>query len=896
MNSRNTIAVVAAFLMMFWIFGLVVSVGKTRADEAALFPSLKTSNYEIDEIVVERKKAKEPDEFRFTRNGEQWNLDQGKQSIKVDAVRVRELMREARDARRDEETTVPNDPAAFGLKPPRLVITMTGHPRKKDKDDDKKPDLSREKQWKLLVGSDSVDKKFVYAASSDRPGRVFAVPRTSLNSLFFRNANEMRSKRPFDFSEASVQSFVLKEGGAEFEAKKTTGGTWLIVKPNLGYADFEGPPPPKDAPLSAPTPDGGLKSLLAAIAAVRVDSEDDFVSPASDTLQRNDLALGKERLRIQVFSGDEKKPTEETLLIGREEKDSYYARLSTDEGAFKLPKKLLAPIFEALKTPDKLRSRDLSPITIKDADAIILTQGKDEARILSGGEPRVVQVELPGAGRSPANTKAVESLLEALQGRRDVIAFRDVADADAGKVDAELGFDFPQATIAVYLGGIEPSKDAFGKDPFGKDPFGKNPFGKDAKKEEPTLKKDAKPAGTWQFGKVDKDQVWVKRTMADGPTARFAISKTAFDKILPREGLLGFVESSLPKVNPFDVVRIEIDRGGKKVTLNKSGDRWLLHDTAGDVPADAKKVEDVVRQLAGLQIRRWVKKIDAKDDLDAYGLKSPGVTATLSVKLDKLNAQTIGSALGQLSGVMNDPAFAALGAAWSNIHLAGEKVVVKFGKEATDGDAGALFVQHSKSDRLSLAPALTSNLLRDTDFRDRSTVLQPEVHIAALAVGTPGFLSASPLVTAQLGRGGSSQVKQLRVTVRTPVEVRSFSFARKDKGWTDQSGLKEFQLDEENVNILADLVARLDFNRIVLLKGGPKADQKLTAKDASLVIEAVMSDLSPVTLTVGANFEGIGFFAQSSTWPGAVFLLNSDRVQPLLRGAGFFAKERVAAN
>ncbi len=892
MNSRNTIAVVAAFLMMFWIFGLVVSLGKTKADETALFPTLKSlSNYEIDEILVERKKAKEPDEFRFTRNGEQWSLDQGKQTIKVDALRVRELMREVRDARRDEETTVPNDPAGYGIKPPRYVITLTGHPPKKD---DKKPDMTREKQWKLLVGNDSIDKKFVYVASSDRPGRVFAVPRTSVNSIFFKNANDVRSKRPFDFSEASVQSVVLKEGAAEFEVKKTAGGTWLIVKPNLGYADFEGAPPAKDAPLSAPAPEGALKSLIAAIAAVRVDSEDDFVPPASDTLQRNDLVAGKEHLRIQIFSGDEKKPTEETLLVGREEKDSYYARLATDEGTFKLPKKLLAPIFEAIKTPEKLRSRDLSPITIKEADAIILTQGKDEARILSGGDPKVTQVELPGAGRSPANTKAVEALLEALQGRRDVIAFKDVADADAAKADAELGFDFPQATIAVYLGGIEPSKDAFGKD--GKDPFGKDPFGKDTKKEEPTLKKDAKPAGTWQFGKADKDQVWVKRTMADGPTARFAISKGAFDKILPREGLLGFVETSLPKVNAFDVVRIDIDRGGNKVTLNKSGDRWMLHDAAGDVAADAKKVDEVVRQLSALPIRRWVKKIDAKDDLDTYGLKSPGVTVTLGVKLDKLNAQTIGSALGQLSGVMNDPAFAALGAAWSNIHLAGEKVVVKFGKEATDSDAGALFVQHSKSDRLSLAPAMTANFLRDTDFRDRSTVLQPEVHIAALAVGTPGFLSASPLITAQLGRGGSGQVKQLRVTVRTPVEVRTFSFARKDKNWTDQSGLKEFQLDEENVNILADLVGRLDFNRIVLLKGGPKADQKLTPKDASLVIDATMSDLTPITLTIGANFEGIGYFAQSSTWPGAVFLLDSTRVQPLLRGASFFAKERVAAN
>jgi len=77
---------------------------------------------------------------------------------------------------------------------------------------------------------------------------------------------------------------------------------------------------------------------------VRVDSEDDFVPPASDTLDRNDLTPGKEHLRIQIFSGDEKKPTEETLLVGREDKDYFYARLATDEGTFKIQKKLLTPI------------------------------------------------------------------------------------------------------------------------------------------------------------------------------------------------------------------------------------------------------------------------------------------------------------------------------------------------------------------------------------------------------------------------------------------------------------------------------------------------------------------------------------------------------------------------
>jgi hypothetical protein len=195
-----------------------------------------------------------------------------------------------------------------------------------------------------------------------------------------------------------------------------------------------------------------------------------------------------------------------------------------------------------------------------------------------------------------------------------------------------------------------------------------------------------------------------------------------------------------------------------------------------------------------------------------------------------------------------------------------------------------------------LTPLGTANLLRDADFRDRSTIFQPQVQVALLAVGSPGIIDASPLITGHLGRIEGSQVKQLRITVRTPVELRTFDFVRKDKNWVDQSGLKEFQVNEDNVSTVADLVARLDVNRIVSLTGGAKADQKLAPKDASVVIDAIMADLRPLTVTIGANFESLGYFTQVSTWPGAVFLLNPERVQPILRGASFFAKERVAAN
>ncbi len=885
MNVRSSIGLIGVFLALFWIFGLMLALDRARVDEAFIMPSLKSAgNVAIDSVVVARKsKGKEAAEYQFARKDDAWTLRQGNQAIKVEAFRLSNLIKEVREAKRDADVNTSGSPADFGLAPPQATVTLSGKVRKpadeKKLDSDEATGPTRE--WSLYLGNDSPDKKYVYVSTSDNPTKVLAVPRQSLLAVLFKNANDLRSKRLFDFSEPTVQAFSLTEGSTEISAMKSRGGAWLLVKPNLGYADYEGPPLPKESPPGAKAPEGGLKSLINAIAAVRVDSEDDFVPPAVDTLPRNDLVAGKEKLRIQIFSGDDKKPTEETLLVGRQEGEYYYARLATDEGTFKLPRKLLQPIFDALKSPDTLRSRDLTPVSIKEADAATLTVGKDESRFALA-DSKTWYVTLPGSSQAPANGRNVDAMLDALQGRRDVLAFKDVADADAAKVDAELGFDAPQAAAAVYLNGIE--------------------MGKDAKLDDPKLKKDAKPAVSWQFGKTEKDQVWVKRTMADGPAARFTVNKSVLEKIVPREGLLGYLEPSLPKLSVKDIVRMEIDRGGKAVVLERKNDGWILKDAAGDTPADVRKVEELAKRYSDLQVRRWVKKLDAKDDLDALGLKSPALSLTFTVKKDQLQAEAIGRALAQLGGITNGPALVTLGSAWNNLQLGTEKVTLKFGKDAPDkDDAGTLFVQHSKTGRLGLLPSIFATVLRESDYRDRSTILQPQVHLAALLTGAPtqpfaAFLDASPLATGQLGRGDASQVKKLHITIRTPVELRSFAFVRKDKTWVDQSGLKEFQADDEHINTVAELAARLEMNRVVLLAGGPKADQKLTPKDATMVIDAVMTDLRVVTVTVGANFESLGYFTQVSTWPGAVFLLNPDRVQPILRGATYFAKERVAAN
>ncbi len=90
-------------------------------------------------------------------------------------------------------------------------------------------------------------------------------------------------------------------------------------------------------------------------------------------------------------------------------------------------------------------------------------------------------------------------------------------------------------------------------------------------------------------------------------------------------------------------------------------------------------------------------------------------------------------------------------------------------------------------------------------------------------------------------------------------------------------------------------LAALQASRWIKLAGGPTSEQKLAPQQSTLRIEAILEDGRSYTLTVGAPFEGQGYYAQSSAWPGAVFLLGTNQVTPYLQGPAHFAKERAVA-
>ena len=892
MSPRSSVGLIALFLGIFWVLGLIGAIGQTKYDDTRVMPNFvaRSDRFAIDKVELARTPlGGTKEDYVFTHADDVWHLKQGTQSIKVEGFHIKEMIVQARGATRDQEVVLDNRLSVYGLEKPQATVTFFGVRKKKvDLDEPKEPaDKSKEPagekiEWKLFLGKESPDKKFVYVGSSDRPGRVFAVSRSELSSFFFGGPNDLRSKRLFDFNEPIVSGFTIKETAPavrEFEAKKDLAGTWKILKPIQDFADYEGPPTPKlPIPELHETP-GGLKGLITSIATLRLDSDDDFIAAAPDNLKRYDLESGKESLRIDITSGNELKPTVDTLLVGKREKDFAYARLGSDEGVFKLRMKYLAPILAALGDPKKYRSVDLAPISIKDADLVTIQHGKDEARFLATASPfpdpkmpdqRTWQIDIAGK-RDAVRPKAVDGLLDALQGRRDILAFKD--GADGKKLDAELGLDAPTLTVRVYKNAVEAPK-------------------KDAANGDPEPRKDAKPEIVWEFGKTEGDAVAVKRTI-DAQVDRFTVAKSVLEKILPKEGFLAFLDLAFPRTSVGEVSRIELDRGGKELLLKKTESSWTLGKEKS-VSADATKIEQFLREFAAPPVVRWVKTLDPKEDLAAYGLKTPTVKLTFFEKGDSLSPQTIGSALGQLGGVLGNPGLAALGAAVANREAdPGAKSVLAIGSRSKDDDA--FYATHTGTQRLGLVPAALVQAIESVDLRDPALLLAPAYEVVTALVGNPGPLALSPLATGHLGTADAAAVQEIKLRVRTPVELRTFDFRRDAKGWTDASGLKEFRVDDARVDQAAQFASGPTVVRWIAIAGGPAPEQKLSLDDASLVLEAIGKDGKTTTLTVGAEIPRVGYFAQTSALPGAVFLVPPAQVRPILSGATYFARDRLAA-
>jgi len=333
--------------------------------------------------------------------------------------------------------------------------------------------------------------------------------------------------------------------------------------------------------------------------------------------------------------------------------------------------------------------------------------------------------------------------------------------------------------------------------------------------------------------------------------------------------------------------------------------QWYIKDPlepTGAKLADNNKVQGFVMSLGKLEVKKWVRELSDKEDLEKLGLKTPGIVLSVQVKKPVPTA----NAAASLAGALVDPSI--LTAVFSVIaHREtdkGETITFEMGKETdNEKDKPGAFAKHSGSNMLFLVPTQMVDIIKKTDMLDRTAMFytQPQVEAlykAGAAINSVNaLLFASPHFSGMVHPIDADKVKEIKLEVRTPFELRSFNFVRagKDKTWSDKSNLKEFHLDSDKVNTMLKDIAKLRSERFAAYTGGPRSDHKLSAKDATIKLELVMDDGKTLTLTVGAAFPGLGYFANSSLWPETVFFVPGTLVDPLMLGARAFAKERSAA-
>jgi hypothetical protein len=927
MNFKSTALLFGLLLIMLWVFGLMLTTKKGPREEDFVFPSMHGSKDAIIDFVRVVRKGKE--ELEFKREKDNWMMTQPPLSfwIRAETFKVNQLVNQIKDARKDDEADVSNDFSAYALGKDQAAIVITLKGRLEDTKEFGKEKKSETREWTFYVGKDTP--AFAYVKSSDRD-RVMAVKRSTLDSVFFRDPGVFRPKSFLEVNETTARFVSLKGEGADVELRRNEDATWRFIRPNYGLADFEGKPvasskPPlpfqKEKDKEPQKTEGGVKSLLSAIGFIRVSSDADFVPLSDAPLSSFGLEKGKENIRIQVGTSEEKKEAgkddkkdEETLFIGNKVKgkDLYYARLANDRGIARVDGKLLEPILAVLRTDGRnLRSRDVIPVDTKAVDAIDIKKGKSLAELMKFRDAKPWQVYL-GNDHYKADPKAIQALIDALQGKGEIKEFFDEPEAEAKKKDAERGLDQPQAEVLLYKDALEKdeAKDETKDKKDKKDKKGKkakdDDKGKKEKKkeEEPKLKKDAKPIVTLTFGKTDKDTVFVKRVTQDGLVSRFAVPKSILEKALPAEGVLAYFDNALPSFELGNVTQFEVDKDGDKIIVERGhGEqlgKYLLKnrkDYAGRNFADTPQVSTLLQALERLHAHKWIQKIGVKDDLEPFGLKKPGLVITVWATKDQVLPSASASLIGLLAGAPLDQGLLAL----TSFQAAketdkGEAYIFKFGKEFKDKDTPVNYALSNKSVYLFQVPTGLERLLKDADLRDRSwlTLFQPVLNAGFIGSGPATVLSAAPILSTQVLSFDAAKVKEVKLTVLTRIEERSMTFVRnvKDNTWDDKSGLQKFSLDPEKVKELVKWLADLQAERFISLTGGPREEQKLT-KDSSLKIDIILDDGKKFTLTVGAEIAS-GYYAHSSAWPDAVFLLPSGKIDPLLAGPSHFAKPRVA--
>lgn len=822
MNLRNTYILFAAVIVVLVVFVVVLTYGP-RADEDYLLADwrgkakgdeLTELKKSVDRVEIERL-SPTGEAMLFERTAQGWRLVKP-YPAKVDSAELDRLVGNLFDARLDRRGAVPTLQQA-GLDPPSAAVTL----------------FRGSQSIRIMLGQLSLASGGrVYAARGDQPKRVLMLPRESIRPMLQANVDNagsvgesLRSVTEFRptylLAEGSlvpwdnVQKIALAEPGAEIVLQKSTDNTWSFTKPdNLGPADIEGDPATPATQTIA-----GVKPLLTRLSGLRLPSREDIIEGA-ENLAEYGLEPGKESLRIELGRGD---GTTETLLLGKTTDDGakVFATLSGERLVVKLDAKAFDPIRALIKNPNPMRDRTLTHLLPFNIDALDV-QWAGEAKPMElrrlGTPPRWYIFE-GGDTFESANDAAVNALLDTLTAKRNI---RDFPDSAAG--DSAFGLDAPAVVIRVWSGGIaSPESKSEAK-----------PEDSSAIKR-PTLKGD--PALTLQFGKKDKDIVYVRRT-AGILSILVALPESTLATVT--RPLADYLDTTLPSFDGKQVVKLSFNRGETRYEVERpnqdpSASTWNLvqpADVAGRT-ADSARIDQIVNAVKTLSATKVIARQATDTELARFGLQPARTEVVVQLK------------------------------------DAAEPKTYRFGKETDDQQS--LYARLGNSPRVyvvpksPLEPVFTGELIDPTIWRLNAEKVR--------GIKITGWRSLT---------GGMPLVLDLERKSATEWVVK------------DQA---DYAVDAAKAESFASSLYLLRTDRFVKNQGGPLPEHKLGENDDTLKIEVtVEGESEPFVLTLGAETKENNtdyYFADSDRAKGAVFLVFRDRFAELRKsGRGYFQKTR----
>jgi len=463
---------------------------------------------------------------------------------------------------RVESSTTSSDLSAFGLAPPRVLASF----------------WLGEERHQVAIGATVPGAKRgetkVYIRADDR-GAVYVVD-GALAAKLDRAFDAFRDRRVFDVGLDKASAVRITSPDRKLLLQRREG-IWHIVEPVEDFAD--------------PSAVGSLLTKLAALKAEGYVTED-----AADLA---DYGLDEPALTCELTVGDGQTMT---LLVGRDVKDSRYAKRGEEPAVFTLKEVAVAA---ANVTPEQVRQRRVVDVAAADVTSIEIESGDRKWAVARGGadEPwRLVQPKQAGASQ-----EAVAAFLGHL---RKLRVSRWVDDPWA---TAHEFFRKPAAVVTLSRGTDTdvmrpPVRVAFSS------------YLKTAALDGRFVQRVGQRCLLYVSSKPEDAKASLEAR--ESVEAASAVAKTL------EAGYLAFLDRRIFDFDPEQVTTLTVERDDAMLVCEKAEAGWRLALPV-EMDADPLNVGSLIGAMANLRAADYVA--EKPDDLMALGLLDPDLTLTVTV-------------------------------------------------------------------------------------------------------------------------------------------------------------------------------------------------------------------------------------------------------------------------